>query len=210
MTGWWLATLAFAEAPMPAPGVFPADLVDAQTVAKACGEPYGLVELSFTFVVRDGEEELVRRSHRWRPSDSSVTVSLPDGEVDVWTNPPPNKPEDPGYAAWSAFVNDSYWLLAPCKATDAGVRAMPDRGTDITQALLRLQFESVGLTPGDRYDLEVDPKGQVTGWQYLLQSGRKGAFDWSPYEQVGPLSLSLIRTAREGGVTIAFEDVSAR
>lgn len=188
----------------PAPAAEPAPVPDPAAVAAACGDPYALVELAFTFVVVKDGEEVVRRRHRWRPSESSVEVSLPDGTVDVWTNPPPSKPADPGHAAWSAFVNDSYWLLAPCKVGDQGVTVRAEPG------VLALSFDGVGLTPGDAYRLEVDAQGRVTGWQYTLQSGREGAFDWSPYTEVGPLHLSLERRSRAGDTVIRFEQVEAK
>ncbi|TNE87148.1 MAG: hypothetical protein EP330_19460 [Deltaproteobacteria bacterium] len=202
---WMMLALALAEEPAaPDAPAEAAPVVAPQAVADACGKPYELVELAFTFIVEKGGDEKVRRTHRWRPGESSVQVTTADGTVDVWTNPPPSKPADPGYDAWSAFVNDSYWLIAPCKVTDAGVNATSAPGR------VDLSFGEVGITPGDRYQLTVDAEGRVTAWSFELQSGRKDHFSWSPYVAVGPLNLSLERTSTESDVVIRFEDVEAR
>lgn len=194
--------------------------VDLATLAAGrCGDLSALSELSFTFVVEAGGEEKARRRHTWTPPTSSVTVTLADGPVTLTMAPDmPTTAEDPRWAelapgvagaraleAWGAFVNDQFWLLAPCKVFDAGVKrtvSAPDR--------LQLSFEGVGLTPGDTYTLQVAPgTGRVTGWTFTLQSGREGDFAWAGHAPVGPLELSLLRTSADGGLVIRFEDAVA-
>ncbi|MFT4975719.1 MAG: hypothetical protein ACI8S6_001612 [Myxococcota bacterium] len=172
-------------------------------VVRGCGDVYALEELSFTFIAVKGGEEKARRSHRWRPQDGTLTVTVGE-EVVALALHDPLPTEGPALEAWSAFVNDSYWLLAPCKVMDPGVeRRASDDNT------LFLGFEGVGLTPGDRYTMRLSGT-QVRAWQFTLESGRIGDFVWSPYEPVGPMRLSLQRDAVDGSVQIRFEDVTAR
>ena len=109
--------------------------------------------------------------------------------------------EDPKLKdAWSMFVNDQYWLLASTKVQDLGVIRTAD-GND-----LRLFFQGVGLTPGDSYLLHANDQGDILGWEYLLESGRSGTWNWAAPTEVGGLRLSLERTTTEDR-RIRFQNV---
>jgi len=79
-------------------------------------------------------------------------------------------------AAWveRAFrnhINDVYWLLSPTKWFDPSVERVyePD-SSDSRFDVFRVSFGEVGLTPGDRYWVYMDPKQErVAGWKYILQ-----------------------------------------
>ena len=169
-------------------------------VAARTGDPAREPGLAFTFVVSTSGTA-TRRDHRW---------DVPGGRVEVrWTEdgracravvPIPYVGDDPLLIkAWRLFVNDQYWLLAPAKVMDPGVRREAE-GSD-----LRLSFAGVGITPGDRYTLHTTAAGDVSGWDYLLEGGKPGSWQWSPSVPVGGLRLSLERTTT--GRTIRFEDV---
>ena len=69
-------------------------------------------------------------------------------------------------SAYSAFINDTYWLLMPVKMLDPGVyrEVVPDSST-AEHAVVRLWFDEVGLTPGDTYYVWVDREtGMVDRW----------------------------------------------
>ncbi len=117
--------------------------------------------------------------------------------------------------AYGRFINDGYWLLAPWKIFDPGVRLAyegekpcPDGGTcDV----LRLSFESVGLTPKDRYWLWITRDGRkMVQWQYLLN----GATDepttaqWKDWQKIGGMSLSLDKPIAGKPAAIRFENVT--
>lgn len=174
----------------------------ATKVAARAGNPYAEPGLAFTFAVDGGPT----RSHRWDIPGGRVQVrwSGEQGACEVVTTVPYAGDDPLQKEAWGLFVNDQYWLLAPSKVLDAGVTATSEGDT------LSLAFEGVGLTPGDRYTLTVDPAtGDVVRWSFLLQSGRSGTFTWSPPEQVGGLWLSLERHSPEGRV-IRFSGVESR
>ena len=190
----------------------------AQAVAARCGDLDQVAELAFTFVAEKGGEEVARRRHVWSPAAGTVavtrgdqTVTLPfgapvppDGDP-AWGAVAPGASAEDARAAWGAFINDQYWLMAPCKVTDPGVR------TSVEEGALVLTFDGVGLTPGDRYVLSIDPQTRaVTGWRFRLQSGREGAFVWSEPASAAGLQLTTRRESADGAVVIRFEDVTGR
>ncbi len=115
--------------------------------------------------------------------------------------------------AFSTYVNDTYWLLAPLKLMDPGaVRALaPDSGATV----LALSFRGVGLTPGDRYWLRADPDtDEVIGWSYRLQgSDAIGRWTWSAPVTVeaprGLLSLATVKTNLDRPMRILTEPLPA-
>ena len=176
-------------------------------VATTCGNPYIAAELSFTFVVEvDGVEE-TRRRHSWKPREGTVEVADGDSTVFLEQIAPyiaSEASQEDAIAAYKAWINDSYWLLAPCKVLDSGVVRSVEDGA------LVLTFEDVGLTPGDRYVLGVDEGCNVIGWSFSLEGGGAGDFAWSEHSRYGPLMLSTRRVASDGHVVIRFEEVHAR
>src|SRR5260221_2234143 len=52
--------------------------------------------------------------------------------------------------------------------------------------VVELTFGKVGLIPGDRYHAFVSPKSHLmTHWEYTLQDGTKGAWDWQYTDSAG-------------------------
>ncbi|NNE70218.1 MAG: hypothetical protein HKN29_07610 [Rhodothermales bacterium] len=97
---------------------------------------------------------------------------------------------------YSAFINDSYWLLMPAKMLDPGVyREMVPDSSSATHEVVRLTFENVGLTPGDAYYVWVNREtGFADRWHYVLQSGGQQWCNWKDYTEfegpAGPVRLS--------------------
>ncbi|MEL6343816.1 MAG: hypothetical protein AAFV53_11835 [Myxococcota bacterium] len=178
----------------------------AQQAARACGNPYALQTLAFTFIVSQDDEDVVSRRHVWRPRDGVLTVTVGEDVVEVpLTNGRPALGGRAIETAWAQFTNDSYWLIAPCKLMDPGTnRSLDEKGR------LKLSFEDdVGLTPGDVYRFEINAEtGAVEGWSFTLQTGRAGSFTWAAPQAFGPLSLSTRKSSREGAFVIRFEDVA--
>lgn len=196
-------------------------------VAAAAGNPWAEDRLTFTFVVEAAGAEKARRSHDWQPKAGALKVQGPDGVVvafsglhghdlmaatvdpvasaATWTAVAPGTPPETAAKAWSWFVNDSYWLLAPTKVMDPGVNRTVDEA-----GRLRLQFDGVGLTPGDVYSLSLDPDtAQVVAWDFVLQSGQEGSFVWSAVQKVGGLTIPTHKVSGDGGFVIRFEGLSA-
>ena len=105
-----------------------------------------------------------------------VLMDLDTGEGRVYEDGRPV--EDPAARrdaldhAYKAWVNDSYWLLAPYKLKDSGVRlglagerTLPGgRTCDV----LRVEFDNVGVTPDNAYELCVTrDTHRVVQWSYF-------------------------------------------
>ena len=104
-------------------------------------------------------------------------------------------------AAYGMFINDMYWLAMPWKWNDAGVnlkylgqKPLRDAKFDVVE----LTFGKVGLTPGDRYEAYVSPRTHLMEhWEYTLQSGSKGSWDWE-YTTTGGIKLASGHTSSDG------------
>jgi hypothetical protein len=193
-------------------------------VAAAAGDPRFASELRFTFIVEVDGAARARRSYAWRPQagalqirwdggqvafqdlhrhDLSAAAKDPAAAVATWSAVAPGVPPADAAQAWAWWINDSYWLLAPSKVMDPGVLRSVD-----AEGRLVLQFDGVGLTPGDRYTMQVDPvTGLVTGWRFTLQDGRQGDFTWSDPSQVGLLRVATRKAAADGRFIVRFEDL---
>lgn len=112
--------------------------------------------------------------------------------------------------AYATFINDSYWLMVPLKLQDPGVNTelMPAEEVNGTKCdILHLNFDKVGLTPGDQYWLFVnDDTGEIFQWKFLLQGQKNSSiFVWSPYQDLGNgLKLSTKKTNEESKTSIFF------
>ena len=103
--------------------------------------------------------------------------------------------------AYGAFINDMYWLAMPWKWTDQGVnlklvgaKTLNGKKYDVVQ----LTFGKVGLTPGDAYEAYVSPATHLMEhWEYKLQSGQTGAWDWH-YATTGGVKLASDHTTPDG------------
>jgi hypothetical protein len=171
----------------------------------------------FDFIVTMGGAERVNRSHLWdkytgryrleqqtekgrrvvlfNANDKSGTVYL-DGKQMSGTDA-----DKQLESAYGAFINDMYWLAMPWKWMDPGVN-LKHLGTRQHEGkpcdVVELTFRQVGLTPGDTYHAYVDQSSHLmVYWEYTLQSGNKGAWEWE-YGDFGGLKLASNHTNAEG------------
>jgi len=231
------------QAMVPTPGgpatADPAALVLADSVVQASGgwEAWNEARyLEFTFVVSVEGSERRRTAHRWDRTTGDCRVEGQSGDgkpfLSIW-----NLHSGDGRAwldglelagdeaheqlehAAALAVNDGYWLLMPLKLHDPGVHLEDEgvRADTLGKAwrVLALHFDAgVGLTPGDRYWVYVDPAtGTVGRWDYVLESFEPGTppseFSWDDWRQVGPLRLSMRKLSADGRVEIRYEGVTA-
>jgi len=112
--------------------------------------------------------------------------------------------------AYAAFINDSYWLMSPLKLQDEGVNTQIYENTDVNGVncnVIHLNFDKVGLTPGDQYWMYVNNEtGEIVRWKFLLQNQKNAAiFDWEPYQDLGNgLRLSVKKNNKENNISIYF------
>lgn len=103
--------------------------------------------------------------------------------------------------AYGAWINDTYWLLAPYKLRDPGVNLAYESEATLdggTYDVLALSFEAVGLTPGDRYWIYVDREsGLVHRWEYVLEhqppDSTPTAWNWEGWQRYGEIMLAPLR-----------------
>jgi len=120
--------------------------------------------------------------------------------------------------AYRAFINDTYWLLAPLKVFDPGVdRSYVADSSTADHDVLHLRFGDVGLTPGDEYWMYVDVEtGRLDRWAFHLQRMPEEApaarFNWTGADTLqapdGPVVLATQKPSMDGPVTIVTRNLS--
>lgn len=183
--------------------------------------------LAFDFVIAREGKEIGRYSHEWIRASNYYTVSGVNREGKSWRVIFTNIWEKKGTATidgrsahdtllprmiemgYGRFINDTYWLLMPFKLLDSGVHQRRESDTIIegnTYNVLSLSFGKVGLTPGDRYWIYIEPATKlVARWRYVLESGREGEYIWDQYSDFGAIKLPLRRRTPDGSAEIRFE-----
>ena len=233
-----IAVLALALAAAAAPAVDRdqrADAIGRELIEALGGTPAWekARELRFDFVVERDGKALARFSHAWdrytgdyrlRGSDKAgapfevyFNVNTRDGKAYVnGRAAEPAAAKDLLETAYGRFINDSYWLLAPWKIFDPGVRLAydgekpcPDGGScDV----LKLSFdEGVGLTPRDLYWLWVKKDGrQMVQWQYVLGGAKEEPTTalWKDWQKFAGVALSLEKPIVGKSAVIRFENVA--
>ncbi len=178
--------------------------------------------LRFDFGFETPDTAGVRARHLWdrqtgdyrvewfRGSDTTIValfnVNTRDGVVFVNENAATAAREALLETAYSRFINDTYWLLAPLKLFDTGVtRSLDPDSSTAEKDVLALSFDGVGLTPGDRYWLTPDSSGLLQSWSYVLEGwdGRPAStfiwVDYRTFETPGGVVRLAERKERVGG-----------
>jgi len=103
--------------------------------------------------------------------------------------------------AHGAFINDTYWLAMPWKWLDPGVNLQSMGKKEYngkTFDVVELSFHNVGRTPGDRYQAFVaKDTNLMEHWEYTLQSGNEGSWDWQ-YLDTNGIKLAATHLNAEG------------
>lgn len=169
-------------------------------------------QIDFTFVVEQEGKRIFAAQHSWNVAAGTDTVKWTDKQgkdhnltVNLASSPADGEARD-AYARW---VNDSYWLLAPLKIRDRGVKVEATGPKDLNGASLetiQLSFDNVGLTPTDRYVFYIDPQTKLPrAWDYIPQTGEGLQATWEKYENFGGLTLATEHHFK--GKTIKLIDV---
>jgi len=187
--------------------------------------------LRFDWAVERGGKPVVRRAHFWdkwkgdyrleaasREGEPFVVVmNLKTREGRAWSG----GRELEGEAlkaqledAFGAWTNDTYWLLAPFKLLDPGVSlklAGSESKDGKTWDKVELGFDSVGLTPKDRYWVWVDREtGLVDRWDYVLGGGDDPptSWTWEGWAEHGRIKLPNDHHVMGGDARIHFPVLS--
>ncbi|MEP6768127.1 MAG: hypothetical protein ABJC61_05625 [Acidobacteriota bacterium] len=192
-------------------------------------------QFRFDFIVEREGKPIARFSHAWdrytgdyRVSGTDKTgapftvffnVNTKEGQAFVNGKTAEGETRDGLLkSAYGRFINDSYWLLAPWKIFDPGVRLAYDGEKPCPEGagggacdVLKLSFENVGMTPKDVYWLWITKDGRrMVAWQYVLNGAQEEPTtalwkDWKPY---GGISLATEKPMVGKPAVIRFENVS--
>lgn len=119
--------------------------------------------------------------------------------------------------AYRAWINSGYWFLLPYKLKDSGVTLTylrEDTTADGRDAhVLHLEFDNVGLTPNNMYDVFVDKETKlVTQWShYRERSDEEPRFTrpMANWQRYGRIMLSDHRGEGGGGQPFILPNVGA-
>ena len=177
------------------------------------GENWAKVrEVHFTFAVEQEGKPLFSAQHIWSVAAETDEVKWKDKQGKdhhVTANLAAPASDDEGKAAYARWVNDSYWLLAPLKIRDRGVKVQSDGLKDlkgVPSETLRLSFDKVGLTPTDQYVFYLDPKTKLPlAWDYIPATGEGMQATWEKFQNFGGLTLATEHNFK--GKTIRLADI---
>lgn len=178
------------------------------------GENWAKVkEVHFTFVVEQEGKTLFSAQHVWNVSAGTDEVKWKDKQGkdhQVTANLTAPAPDDEGKTAYARWVNDSYWLLAPLKIRDRGVKVEAGGPKDLKGVAcetVKVKFDNVGLTPTDQYVFYIDPKTKLpVAWDYIPESGPAMQATWEKFQNVGGLNLATEHNFN--GKTIKLADIT--
>ena len=205
LLGMTFNAISAEEAPLPPAAV---------ELWKACGgDNWSKVkEIDFHFVVEGEGKELANVAHQWNVAAGTDHVKWKDKEgkdhdaTANLANPAKEGDEAKAYARW---VNDSYWLLAPLKIRDKGVKVEAGGPKDMggtSMETINLSFDSVGLTPTDRYVFYIDPQTKLPkAWDYIPEKGEGMQATWEKFQNFGGLMLATEHNFN--GKTIKLTDI---
>ncbi|MFK7845108.1 MAG: hypothetical protein AB8G77_07400 [Rhodothermales bacterium] len=109
--------------------------------------------------------------------------------------------------AYRAWVNSGYWFIMPYKLKDSGV-TLKYVGESTTEderpaEMLQLTFESVGLTPQNKYHVYVDKETMlVSQWSFFRNASDAESSwtrPWGNWKQYGNIMLSDFRGEGRNG-----------
>ena len=174
------------------------------------GENWSKVrELRFTCHVEQDGKEISRAEHEWKTRDSSVRVTWNGKVVVVHLLTPPQ--DEDGKAAFARWTDDSWWLLAPLKLLDYGVKLDYEgrkKSEGVEYETARVRFE-VGLKTDDQYLLYIDPKTEmVRAWDYIPKAGNVVHGTSEKYETFGGLKLATEHNF--DGKKMRFTDIEVK
>jgi len=118
--------------------------------------------------------------------------------------------------AYASYINDSYWFLMPFKLKEPGVILTYDAERQADGNIfdvVKVTFDSVGLTPGDTYWVYVDRKDNlIKKWEYFLQGWPedrpRSASLWEDWQTFNGVKLALNRAFEGRPVRIYFTHVN--
>lgn len=189
--------------------------------------------IRFTWFVLEGDKRRNERTHTWdvQGQRSRLEGKTRDGKTLIATCDFASKTGQASQdgqlmfeadakkyvdIAYSALINDSYWLLMQFKLKDPGVRLRYDGelpAGPVTYDKVQLSFDdNIGLTSKDKYWLFVNRSTHmIDRWSYVLQGTGAGvsptAWEWKDISDVGGMKFAMKKSQAEGETSIVVENV---
>lgn len=173
-------------------------------------------EIRFTFNVDRGENHF-ERSFIWHPKTSEVVYMNSTDTVSY--NRKATTLDSIAIQADRAFVNDSYWLLAPFKLVwDEGTSFSEEKNViaplskDTLNKLTITYGNEGGYTPGDAYDLYYAEDFTIREWTFRKGNDEKPSMhtSWEEYKTVNNIELATMHQDSTGNFKLYFTNISVK
>lgn len=178
----------------------------ADEVMKASGSENwpSVKRIVFTFNVATKEKTLVSAKHDWDLIKKVDTVEWAGKKAVADLSHPAT--EGDAKDAYQRWTNDTYWLLMPLKLKDGGMTL-----TSTAPNTLHLSFKGVGLTPGDQYNVYINPTTHLPEkWDYMPAPDKKTTGTWENYKTSGGLTLSTKHSFGDYTITMTDLEVTSK
>tara|TARA_B100001146_G_scaffold209472_1_gene206519 strand:+ start:76976 stop:77623 length:648 start_codon:yes stop_codon:yes gene_type:complete len=192
-------------------------LTTAERIAQAHGLDnwHEVSEVNFTFNVDRGEQHF-ERSYIWRPKEKKITSFTSN---DTLTYVQSKNLDSIKKQRDQAFVNDSYWLLAPLKLVwDEGTsiseenKSIAPISKDTLNKITITYTGDGGYTPGDAYDFYYQADFTIQEWVF-----RKGndtvptmATTFEDYKNINGMNLPTMHQDSTGAFKLYFTNLSIK
>ena len=171
-------------------------------------------EIHFTFNV-DRDTVHFERNWIWHPKTGQVSMTM-NGETTTYNR---DAVDEGSLMADKAFVNDTYWLLAPFKLVwdqgftmDSIVKTVAPISKDSLYKLTILYQDTVGYTPGDAYDFYIGDDYMVREWVYREDNMENNCMmtTWEDYKEEGGVKFSTLHQDETGNFQLYFTDIKVK
>ncbi|WP_228850648.1 hypothetical protein [Aegicerativicinus sediminis] len=192
-----------------------------KTVAEKIADRYGIAkfneveELQFTFNV-DNKGSHRSRQYSWFPKTGDVTFMSAQDTISF------NRDKDMDSLtinADKAFINDTYWLLAPFKLVwDEGTSISTPEKTkaplsgNLLNKITITYTGNGGYTPGDAYDFYFDDKYLIKEWSFRRGNQSEPSLNttWENEESFDGLVLVKDRIVPGDDWKLYFTDLNVK
>lgn len=169
-------------------------------------------ELQFTFNV-DRDTLHFERSWTWKPKTNEVTMITASDTISY------NRAavDSISLKADKAFINDTYWLLAPYKLVwdegfeiDTIMKDLAPISKDSLQKLSIVYSGPGGYTPGDGYDFYFDDEHIIREWVYREKNENSVCMTttWEDHQSYNGLKLATMHQNENGSFKLYFNGIS--
>ncbi len=158
--------------------------------------------LSWTLFGQDHVWDKWTGMFRWQNDSTVVLVNIHTREGQAFIHGDEVLPSEELLAiAYRNWINAGYWLMLPFKLKDSGV-TLGYKGEEMMSNgekahVLTLQFENVGLTPGNGYDVYVSTeRNLVEQWSFYARADSEEPNfirTWEGYKSYGGIMLADTR-----------------